>query len=150
MQYRFFSIPVNDSTGPEAVLNAFLRSHRILAVHRQFVVDGGNSFWQFAVEYLDGTQAPKEPREGKSRVDYQEILSEEEFNRFKKLRELRKETAETEGVPVYAIFTNDQLATMVQQKMTSKAELASLEGVGEAKLKKYADLFLALLATSNR
>lgn len=149
MQYRFFTIPVHDSAGPEAELNAFLRSRRILAVHREFVVDGGNSFWQFAVEYLNDQVASKEPREGKGRVDYQEVLTEEEFTQYKKLREQRKKIAEAEGMPVYTIFTNEQLAAMVQNKMTTREALGRIEGVGEAKLKKYADQFLTILTGAN-
>ena len=38
-------------------MNAFLRGHRVLAVKKEFVADGENSFWSFCVEYLDGAGA---------------------------------------------------------------------------------------------
>ena len=52
------------------------------------------------------------PAEGRNegRIDYKEVLSAPEFERFARLRLLRKELAEKEGVPAYAIFTNEQLA----------------------------------------
>ncbi|MCX6924842.1 MAG: hypothetical protein NT154_16770 [Verrucomicrobia bacterium] len=32
--------------GVEAEMNAFLRSHRVLTVKKEFVADGENSFWR--------------------------------------------------------------------------------------------------------
>ena len=54
--------------------------------------------------------------------------------------------AEAEGVPVYAIFTNEQLAAMVQRKATTAAGLAAIEGVGQARLEKHGPRLLAILA----
>ena len=58
----------------------------------------------------------------------------EEFDVFSQLRQLRKEMAEAEAVPVYALFTNEQLAQMVQRRCRTKSELLGIEGVGEAKV----------------
>jgi superfamily II DNA helicase RecQ len=38
------------------------------------------------------------------RIDYCEILSEQDYAFFDKLRQLRKEIAEKQGVPVYAVL----------------------------------------------
>lgn len=46
----------------------------------------------------------------KARVDYREALPPHEFAAFAKLRELRQQLTRAEAVPVYTIFTNDQLA----------------------------------------
>jgi hypothetical protein len=56
------------------------------------------------------------------KVDYREVLSAQDFAVFSKLREVRKGLAEKEGVPPYTIFTNEQLAAVVRQKVTTKAE----------------------------
>ncbi len=42
---------------------------------------------------------------------------------FVKLRDWRKETAVREAVPVYTVFMNEQLAAMVQNKVSTKAGL---------------------------
>jgi len=44
MGLRFFTIPIQDSAGPEAELNGFLSSHKVLAVERRWVDQGINSF----------------------------------------------------------------------------------------------------------
>ena len=50
MQMAFFFIPARGDVGTQEDLNAFLRSHRVLTVHREFVGQGANSFWALAVE----------------------------------------------------------------------------------------------------
>lgn len=40
MQLKLFILPVKNLSAPEAELNAFLRSHRVLAVKKEFVSDG--------------------------------------------------------------------------------------------------------------
>ena len=50
MQMAFFAIPARGDSGLQESLNAFLHSHRVLSVHREFVGQGDNSFWALAVE----------------------------------------------------------------------------------------------------
>ena len=44
MQIRIFIIPIKNVDHSEIEMNRFLRSHRVLAVNKEFVVDGENSF----------------------------------------------------------------------------------------------------------
>ena len=60
-------------------------------------------------------------------------------------RDWRKEVASAEGVPVYTVFTNEQLAAIVQKKTATKAALQEIEGVGEARVKKYGDAMIEIL-----
>ncbi|MDZ7699389.1 MAG: HRDC domain-containing protein [Deltaproteobacteria bacterium] len=146
IQYRFFTIPIKSLEGAETELNRFLRSQRVLTVHREFVSQGENSFWAMAVEYLsDGSDAAQKSA-GRKRVDYREILSPEDFTLFVKLRDWRKQAAEKEAVPVYTIFTNEQLAEMAKRKIKSKENLKEISGVGEARVKNYGDAVLKLVA----
>ena len=60
----------------------------------------------------------KTPDKGVSktgRIDYKEVLDEKTFALFSKLREKRKVLAEKDAVPVYSVFTNEQLAQMAQR-----------------------------------
>ena len=43
MQLKVFVLPVKNLTAAEAEMNAFLRSHRMLAGKKEFVTDGENS-----------------------------------------------------------------------------------------------------------
>jgi hypothetical protein len=44
MQMAFFSIPARGDAEMQEELNLFLRSNRVLTVHREFVPQGENSF----------------------------------------------------------------------------------------------------------
>ena len=81
----------------------------------------------------------------KEAVDYRQVLSEEDFTRYARLRDLRKQLAEAEGVPAYTIFTNAQLAAMVTQRVSQASDMINIEGVGQAKRDKYGAAFLPIL-----
>jgi ATP-dependent DNA helicase RecQ len=62
------------------------------------------------------------------------------------LRARRRELAEHQGVPPYVIFHDASLAEMVARRPRSLAEFATIPGVGEKKLERYGEAFLALIA----
>jgi len=145
MQLKMFVPPIKNLGAAEAEMNGFLRGHRVLAVKKEFVPDGENSFWTFCVEYLDGTAAVPASGRRAPKVDYKDVLKPEEFEIFSRLRDWRKAEAATDGVPVYAVLTNEQLAQVVQKQVTSKTGLKEIEGVGDARVEKYGDALLKLL-----
>lgn len=145
MQLKAFTIPIHDSGGALDEVNTFLRANRVLAVDRHFVQDGANSVWAICVSYLGEANRPQAAGGKRPKVDYREVLSTADFAVFARLRNLRKELAEREGVPAYALFTNEQLAEMVQRHVGSLTELKEIEGVGDARAAKYGTAFLALL-----
>jgi len=146
MQLKLFVLPIKNLGVAEAEMNAFLRGHRVLAVKKEFVPDGENSFWSFCVEYLDGVGAGALVPGGRPpKVDYKEVLKPEEFEVFSRLRDWRKTVAEKEGVPVYVVLSNEQLAEMVRRRVSSKSQMKEIEGVGEARIEKYGAALLERL-----
>lgn len=140
MRLRFFAIPALDPAAAQQELNDFLLRQRVLRCERHFVADGGQSYWSFCVEWLEGAgpvaTAAVKPGRGE-RVDYRELLSEEDFAVFARLRHLRKTLAEAAGVPLFAVFTNEQLAEVVIRKVDGLEALATIEGVGPSRVEKY-------------
>lgn len=65
---------------------------------------------------------------------------------FERLRSWRLETSRAEGKPAYTVFTDLTLTAIAEQRPASALELAQIPGVGKAKLDKYAEDVLALLA----
>jgi superfamily II DNA helicase RecQ len=148
MPYRVFSIPVRDSGSAEQELNSFMASHSVLSIDRRFVELGENSYWTFCIDFLpQGTPRPSTGRGAAARgkVDYRERLTPDDFLRFTHLRDLRKQIAAADAVPVYTIFSNEQLAQMVPQRATSRAALEQIAGVGDARIDKYGPRFLERL-----
>jgi superfamily II DNA helicase RecQ len=147
--HEYFKIPVQPSQEQVQSLSTFIQSHAILTTIREFVSDGPNSFWAYDIEYGVQTSTPKPLNPtitSKPKVDYREVLNESDFKKFSALRDLRKEIAQREGLPVYAIFTNEHLALMVQNNISTSAELSKLDGVGKSKRDKYFEPFIKHLA----
>jgi ATP-dependent DNA helicase RecQ len=65
---------------------------------------------------------------------------------FETLRARRRELAAEAGVPPYVVFHDSTLREIAEAKPKSLSELARVQGVGEAKLKRYGDAMLAAVA----
>ena len=140
MQVKTFIIPFLSPEWAEEEVNKFLRSHRVLQVDRQFSAEQGG-VWTLLITYKDG-DVRLEPTAKKEKVDYREVLSEEEFARFSKLREIRKTIAQQESVPPYVIFTDEELSILSKPESLSLNDIKGLKGVGEKKSEKYGPVFL--------
>jgi len=148
MQFRLFSIPASGSPEGEEELNRFLRSHRAVSVQRELVQIGTAASWCFCVEYLPGSQPAPEQPGGRRRIDYKEVLSEDDFSLFAQLRDVRKQLAAGEAIPVYAVCTNEHLAEIAKARPATLAELKKIEGFGEAKAEKYGESLLKAVQTA--
>ncbi len=84
---------------------------------------------------------PKRRGREARRVD----LTGDDLALWEALRTKRRELAAGQGVPPYVIFHDTVLRQMVERRPRDLAELALLDGVGERKLARYADDFLAVL-----
>lgn len=62
-----------------------------------------------------------------------------------KLKQLRLKIANSERVPAYVIFTDAALMDMCRKLPKTKAEFLGISGVGETKLNKYGEKFLAAI-----
>ena len=149
MPYRSFLIPVRDPSWAERELNDFIKTHKVLTAERHWVDQGANSFWSVLVDYLESTEqsADAAATASKMKIDYREVLSPEDFEIFAQLRVLRKELAAEDGVALYNIFTNEQLAQIVQGRVCTTEELEQVTGIGQAKVEKYGPRVLEFLST---
>ena len=151
LQYKFFSVPVPYGIDEEDTLNAFLRTVRIVHMHHEIVCQDGRHYWAVAIEYLSGGGGTSHKAEqSKKKIDYKEELSPEDFAIFAKLRDWRKVAANREAVQLYAVFMNEQLAAMIKNRVTSKAGLLEIDGIGQARVSKYGDEVLAILRENFR
>lgn len=149
MALKFFVVPAWEPALAESEVNAFLARHRVVAIDRRWVEEGSNSFWAICIDHFPpgGADVRRGSAFGRTRIDYKQVLSPEEFAVFSRLRELRKEIAQADAVPVYAVFTNEQLALIVQQRCRTAADLSRIEGVGEARVEKYGSRIVELVST---
>jgi ATP-dependent DNA helicase RecQ len=66
---------------------------------------------------------------------------------FERLRALRRKIADERGVPAYIIFSDVSLREMAKNYPTATTEFRRIRGVGEQKLKDFAESFLAEIRT---
>jgi superfamily II DNA helicase RecQ len=143
----FFISPFSEKSVTDE-LNAFLRSHRIVNVDKRLIDGERGTGWVFLVEY--GNEGSKSQSGSSQRVDYREIFNPVEYALFDKLRNVRKELAEKSGIPVYAVFTNEQLASMVKKPPRTAKDLLSIAGIGESRVKQYGETFVNIFSTKEQ
>ncbi|MGB0447137.1 MAG: DNA helicase RecQ [Pseudomonadales bacterium] len=64
------------------------------------------------------------------------------------LREQRMALAEAQAVPPYVIFSDATLLAMIENKPQNLIQMSHIPGVGEKKLDRYGETFLAVIAAS--
>ncbi len=80
--------------------------------------------------------AEKAARRKPGAIECDEVL-------FERLRTLRRQLADERGVPAYIIFSDVSLREMARSYPTNANEFRRVPGVGEQKLKDFAELFLS-------
>ena len=144
MQVRLFNIPVTDTGEQLTELNRFLGGHKVLEVEQKFYQNEKGSYWSFCVRHIpDGSgSAGGNGRSGKP--DYKLLLNEGEFAVFSRLREIRKVLAGEDGVPAYAVFTDEELAGIARLGEPTEKGLLSVAGIGEKKVMRYGKPMIAM------
>lgn len=139
MQVKLFTIPLFDNEAELNEMNGFLRAQKVLTIDKQFVSVGENAYWSFCITYLQlskqSTMAQNAQRQNK--IDYKEVLDVATFAVFSTLRTIRKQIAENEAVPAYAVFTDSELAEIAKLEDIDVAHLQSIQGIGQKKAEKY-------------
>jgi ATP-dependent DNA helicase RecQ len=64
---------------------------------------------------------------------------------FERLRALRKRLADEHGLPPYVVFHDATLREMAERRPLTLSQFAELPGVGQAKLARYGDQFIAVV-----
>jgi len=84
-------------------------------------------------------------------LDLQEQVSYKEYKKdivvdevFEKFRSLRTQIAQEDAVAPYIVFGDKTLQAISKKLPTTKEEFLSISGVGQSKLEKYGDTFIAL------
>lgn len=140
MQIKIFNIPVLGGETLADEMNIFLRSKKILQIREHLVNNEKEGvFWCFCIRYAADEAAAERER---IKMDYRKVLDEEAFKRFSALRQIRKQVAEEDAVPAYAVLTDYELAELAKLETITPEALKGVKGIGEKKLEKYGNRFL--------
>lgn len=149
MEVKIFTVPIFDEGSIQDEMNRFLRGHKVLEMEQKLVTHGQNSYWTYSIRYVTGATVA-ESRTKKEKIDYRDVLDERTFGVFSRLRELRKEIAQAEAIPVYAVFTNAELAKIAELEEMSGKNLTSINGIGKNKMEKYGNRIIAMYKNNEK
>ena len=94
-------------------------------------------------------RVPRAPRARRNKVTQSaahSALPDGDRDLFQALRQKRTEIARLQNVPPYVIFHDKTLIELAAARPASRAEMANVPGVGEAKLDRYGPAFLSVIA----
>jgi ATP-dependent DNA helicase RecQ len=85
-------------------------------------------------------------RSRKGRRTAQTLTAAGSEDLFQRLRVLRKQLADEQGVPPYVIFSDATLRELAARKPATLSAFRAINGVGDVKLERYASIFLDAIA----
>ena len=92
----------------------------------------------------DPNHVPVDKSSGKTSVE-RSVGGPVDDTMFNALRKLRSEIAKEQGVPAFMIFTDATLVDMCEKIPRTREGLLSVSGIGQVKLDRYGDRFLAAI-----
>ena len=144
VKLKVFTLQFASGTFDDAPLREFIADKEVISFCEHFFVHEATPYLTLIVAYRmmekDG------PRRSRTKPDPRAELQAEEKQAYDALRVWRAERAKAEGIPPYMIASNKQLATMIKMRARSLTALRRIEGIGEAKIAKYGEEILQLLA----
>ena len=85
-------------------------------------------------------------RDKAARTATPSAVTEADRDLFQALRQKRLEIARAQNIPPYVVFHDKTLIGLASARPASRAEMAKVPGIGEAKLDRYGPAFLAVIA----
>ena len=140
MQIKLFTIPIGDNGAALDEMNRFLKGNKILEVQNHLISNDNGAYWCFCVRFIERTSSAASFN--KTRVDYKQVLDDATFQKFSKLREIRKKVAADEGVPAFALFTDEELAGLAKLDSITEKSMLSVKGIGDKKIARFAKHFV--------
>jgi ATP-dependent DNA helicase RecQ len=147
---RFDAVREAFDDGP---LQEFARDKEVLSADNHFFIKNETPYLAVVVNFKTAAVAVSAPagataKTGKKAKDesWRELLRDEDMPLYNTLRKWRSERSKREGIPPYIICNNKELAEVVRARPTTPGALGRVEGFGKAKLERYGEDLLALLA----
>jgi superfamily II DNA helicase RecQ len=122
----------------EEILTRFVINKHVTFHRSEFFQDGEDTFWTVFLEY--------DPLLEKTGDKETIALNEPQKLLWERLRAWRKEAAEKNGVPVFIIATNRELADVTKQAPVTLEALKQIKGFGKGKIEKYGRDIIAMIS----
>jgi superfamily II DNA helicase RecQ len=142
LKLKIFTFQFSDSIAGfvDKPLQDFIADKEVIDFSEHFFIHEKIPYLKVLISYR--LLADDEKRKLKLRRDPTKELDEEEKQAYEALRAWRSARARQEGIPPYMIANNKQLAKLIKLRATTRAALAKVDGIGDAKTAKYGDEIL--------
>ncbi len=146
MKIKIFTFRFSERSGgfDDETLQKYISDKEVIESTNHFFVHDKIPYLTVLISYRDLSNG--ERQKGRRYYDYRTDLDEREVGVYNALREWRTIRAGQEGIPPYLIVNNKQVAEMVKLNVRSTTELSKVNGIGEAKIKRYGMDILKILA----
>jgi superfamily II DNA helicase RecQ len=158
MLVRIFTLIFDSLTGrfDDDPVRDFLVDKEAISIDHHFFVKDGTPYLALVLCYRLSAPAPVRPQSttatdptGARRErdeSWRDTLDKSDWPLFNTLRDWRGERARAQGIPSYVVCNNRQLAAVVAKRPATLPDLGHIDGFGDAKLKKYGQEILSILA----
>ena len=159
MQVRVLTLRFDPVLGglDDTALRDFVKDKQVISVSDHLFTHEGAPYLALVVTYNPAASAAERPddqgaeraarqRREEEREKWRKTLEEADWPLFNTLRDWRNETAREEGVPPYVVCTNRQLAEVAHRRPDTLSGLSAIEGMGRAKVERYGEAILAVVA----
>ncbi len=148
LELTVLNFPHTDEAGFDfGPLDDFCQTHDVKGWVNHFYISGGQPHLAVILEYQIIISSGVRATQKHSRQDHRSSLAAKSRPFFDRLRDWRSLRARQDGVPVYVVFTNKELASIAENGPQTKTDLLAIEGIGKAKAEKYAEDVFAVLAS---
>ena len=114
---------------PDNELNTFLLDKKVRSYRVEFFIHAGRPYWSVFIEY--------EEIEDRSVEKLTQALDERQKLVFERLKDWRKSKGKELGMPVYVIFSNNQLVELAKKLPQTYEAMKSINGIGDKKVKSF-------------
>jgi ATP-dependent DNA helicase RecQ len=146
MKLKVFTLRFSGSTEgfDDKPLRDFIADKEVIEFSEHFFIHENTPFLTILIAYrsIESLESRRYVKQPDPRLEFDGVEKEA----YDALRAWRAAAGKLEGIPVYMIASNKQLAKIIKVKPTSREALGRVEGIGEAKIHKYGDQVLEVLS----
>ena len=146
MKLKIFTLRFSDSANgfDDTPIQEFTADKEVIEYTEHFFIHDKTPYLTVLLSYREF--ASDEKQKVYRRSDPRLELDGLEKEAYEALRAWRAAKAKQEGIPPYMIANNKQLAKIVRLKAGTKADLAKVSGIGDAKIQQHGEEILRVLS----
>lgn len=145
MNLKIFTMEFNALEGcfNDSEISCFLKDKVLISLDNYLIESGSKKYLTLVVTYSHSEIELLEDKSTKA-TNWEKLINESNTDFFTSLKNWRLEESKKQGLPLFIIFTNKQLADITTMVPETLNHLSQIDGIGPQKMKKYGEIILKL------